>query len=384
MINKRVKLTAGLLVAVTLLAELPVQALASHIAGSANYISGTTYSFSAGAHATINETVVLDDTNNTLYAGVSETDAPLVTEPVQAVDYSMMAVANVNEYVNIRAAADSEAEAVGKLYAKGVGTVLEVLDGWYKIASGNVVGYVSADYLIVGDEATCKAAGEVIGTITTDTLRLRKEASTEAGVYTLLSSGQTVSVLDTTNPEWVQVKYKTYTGYLSSEFVSVETVYQYAESKEEEQARLAAEAEAKARREQAAAEKAAKEAAKAASYVPPAGPGAVNVVNYAVQFVGNPYVYGGTSLTNGADCSGFVMSVYAAFGVSLPHSSYGMRSVGYGVSMEQAQPGDIICYSGHVGIYIGNGQIVHASNRRDGIIISNWTYKKVVAVRRIY
>ena len=121
------------------------------------------------------------------------------------------------------------------------------------------------------------------------------------------------------------------------------------------------------------------------SYNPPSGGSGSSVVDYAVQFVGNPYVYGGTSLTNGADCSGFVMKVYEAFGVSLPHSSYKMRSVGYGVSASEIQAGDIVCYSGHVGIYMGDGRLVHASNRRDGIkITNNWQYKKVLAIRRIF
>ena len=108
------------------------------------------------------------------------------------------------------------------------------------------------------------------------------------------------------------------------------------------------------------------------------------VVDYAVQFVGNPYVWGGTSLTNGADCSGFIMSVYAHFGYSLPHSSSAMRSVGRGVSYAEAQPGDIICYDGHVAIYMGGGQIVHASNAKDGIKISgNAAYRTILAVRRL-
>lgn len=108
------------------------------------------------------------------------------------------------------------------------------------------------------------------------------------------------------------------------------------------------------------------------------------VVNYACQFVGNPYVWGGESLTNGADCSGFIKAVYAKFGVSLPHSSYAMRSCGVGVSYANAMPGDIICYEGHVAIYMGNGAIVHASNERDGIKISyNAAYRTIVAVRRV-
>ena len=109
-----------------------------------------------------------------------------------------------------------------------------------------------------------------------------------------------------------------------------------------------------------------------------------SVVNYACQFVGNPYVWGGTSLTNGADCSGFIMSVYAKFGVSLPHSSAAMAGCGRGVSYSEAMPGDIICYAGHVAIYMGGGQIVHASNARDGIKISgNAAYRPIVAVRRV-
>ena len=109
-----------------------------------------------------------------------------------------------------------------------------------------------------------------------------------------------------------------------------------------------------------------------------------SVVNYACQFVGNPYVWGGTSLTNGADCSGFIMSVYAKFGVSLPHSSGAMAGCGRAVSYSEVMPGDIICYAGHVAIYMGGGQIVHASNAKDGIKISgNAAYRPIVAVRRV-
>lgn len=109
------------------------------------------------------------------------------------------------------------------------------------------------------------------------------------------------------------------------------------------------------------------------------------VVDYALQFVGNPYVLGGSSLTNGIDCSNFVMRVYEPFGVTLPHTSYELRSVGYEVSASEIQPGDIICYSGHVSIYIGDGKCVHASNPRDGIKISpTWTFYKVITIRRIF
>ena len=107
------------------------------------------------------------------------------------------------------------------------------------------------------------------------------------------------------------------------------------------------------------------------------------IADYACKFIGNPYVAGGTSLTNGADCSGFVMSVYQAFGYSLPRSSYAQSAVGKGVSYSEAQPGDIIYYGGHVGIYIGNGQIVHASTERTGIKITSATYRSIITIRRI-
>ena len=110
----------------------------------------------------------------------------------------------------------------------------------------------------------------------------------------------------------------------------------------------------------------------------------VDLISYATQFVGNPYVWGGTSLTNGADCSGFVQSVYNNFGVSLPRTSYEQQNAGREVSYSEAQPGDLICYGGHVAIYMGNGKIVHASNSRDGIKISdNAAYRTILSVRRL-
>ncbi len=108
-----------------------------------------------------------------------------------------------------------------------------------------------------------------------------------------------------------------------------------------------------------------------------------DVIAYATQFIGNPYVWGGTSLTNGADCSGFVMSVYAHFGYSLPRTSYAQEGCGRGVSYSEAQPGDIICYSGHVALYMGGGMIVGAQSSRSGITTQNATYRTIIAVRRI-
>ena len=381
MSNKGVRLTAGFLVVALLLTTVPAEFFAAKTAESTDYTTTTPYSFAAGAHSAITETVVIEDeSEEELYAGVEENEAPVVAEPVNP--YEGIAIAKVNEYLNIRSAANAEAEVLGKLYVNGAAKVLETLDGWYKVTSGSVTGYVAADYVIVGDEAACKAASKRIATVNTENLRLREEATTESDIEALLSVGNKVTVLDESMSDWYKVQYKTTVGYVSAAYVSVETVYSYAESKEEEAARKAAE-EAERRKQEEAKKSSQKTSNK--KYKAPSGVSGQSVADYAVQFVGNPYVWGGTSLTKGADCSGFVMKIYEAYGVKLPHSSYKLRSSGYSVSSSEVQPGDIICYSGHVAIYIGDGKIVHASNKKDGIkITNNWRYKKVLAIRRIF
>lgn len=310
--------------------------------------------------------------------------------------YVGVAIAQVDNYVNVRAEANTESEVLGKLYDNSAATVLETTeDGWYKITSGSVTGYVKCEYVVVGDEELAREVSTRYATVTTQTLNVRMEPSTDAQILTQLPEGDDFVVVDESMymDGWVMVTTSEGEGYVSTDYVELWTEFVTAESKEEEEARLKKEEEAR-RKAAAAAEaarrKAEEEAAAAAgssdtSYSSAGSSNGQAVVDYACQFVGNPYVYGGTSLTNGADCSGFVMAVYAAFGVSLPHSSKSMRSVGYEVSTSEMQPGDIICYSGHVAIYVGNDTIVHASNAREGIkYTSPASYKSIICVRRIF
>ncbi len=330
-------------------------------------------------------------------------------------EFSKLVIARVNDYVNIRSIPSEEGEILGKLYDKSVGDFIEEEDGWYKIKSGTVTGYVKGEYCVTGEEAIAlaKEVGTRVATVTTTTLKVRESEGMNAPVLGLVPIDEELSVVEELDG-WVKVDIEEGYGYVSSEYVSLRTDFVKAESKEEEEARLAKEEEAKkaakeaakkaeekvakdrADKEKAEKEKAQKngqetqqqaEAAPAPAPAPTSGGSDLGnaVVDYAMQFVGNPYVYGGTSLTNGADCSGFVMSVYKNFGVSLPHSSSADRSQGYDVGgLANAQPGDLVCYSGHVGIYAGNGQIVHASTSKTGIIVSNANYRNVLAVRRIF
>ncbi len=316
---------------------------------------------------------------------------------VEADDVSNLCVAKVDDFVYVRSKPSTDSKVKGKLYSKNAATVLSTEGDWYKIKSGNLRGYVSADYIVVGNGAALKSAGTLYATVDTTTLRVRKKATTDSRVIGLVPGGEDIVVKDQKDG-WVKVSVEEGNGWVSTDFVKLHTEYTYGETVREEKARLKKEEKERLEAQEAAARatsngstsgssssSSSSGSSSSSSYSSPSGSTGASVARYACQFVGNPYVYGGTSLTNGADCSGFVMSVYAAFGISLPHSSSALRGVGRGVSLSEAQPGDIICYSGHVAIYIGGGSIVHASNHRDGIkISSNVSYRDVLAVRRIF
>lgn len=398
-----VKLAAGALAAVITFSGLHIDVMASDKVTSVLPSGGVNLflvkdtsleslqTSETGAESKIEASVTIADIQEVMNAASAGSQDP------EEELFRNLVIAQVNRYVNIRSLPSEEGEVLGKLYDNSVGTYIAEENGWYLITSGTVTGYVKAEYCVTGEAAVelAREVGSRMATVNTTTLYVRTEPSIDAPRLGMVPEGEDFLVLDETDG-WIKINMEEGDGWVSKDYVDIRTEFVEAESKAEEEARLAKEAEERrkaqeaARASQAAQQQQTQTQAPAQSGDYAVGEGSelgVAVAEYALQFVGNPYVYGGTSLTNGADCSGFVLSVYANFGVSLPHSAKADRSQGYAVDgIENAQPGDLICYSGHVALYIGNGQIVHASNSRTGIIVSNVNYsnKKILAIRRIF
>lgn len=243
--------------------------------------------------------------------------------PEEKGEYLDMAFTNVSAdtFLYVRSEPSRESEWVGKLYPGSASEIIGPVGEWTKVQSGTVTGYVYTEYIIIGNQAEEKA------------LEIAEASGAE----------------------------------------DIREEVECAESREEEEARLAEEARIA---EEEAARLAEEQAANASTL-------GQAIVDYACQFIGNPYVWGGTSLTEGADCSGFVQSVYAHFGISLPRTTWDQEYAGTGISYSEAMPGDLILYEGHVGIYMGDGQIVNAINASKGIGIIPAACMNIKTVRRV-
>jgi len=237
--------------------------------------------------------------------------------------------------------------------------ILDEVNGWYKIESGNVSGYVSSEYLLTGQKALkrAKKAISTYATVTCDQLKVRQEPNTNCAVLSRVAKDEKLEVVEVLDG-WVKININNNIGYVSAEFVNVhDSLPQGLTIKE-------------------------------LSYGGDVSNKVVELIEYAKQFLGNPYVYGGTSLTNGTDCSGFTMRIFEHFGYSLNRSSGSQSYNGTPVSLSEIKPGDLLFYSygssiGHVAIYIGNGQIIHAGTERTGICIGNAYYQTPCCARRI-
>ena len=270
------------------------------------------------------------------------------TEDTSICGYKNLGIAQVQGSLNVRKKASTDSKVVGKMTDKDACEIVSVKGDWAKITSGKVEGYVKTEYLLTGD-----AAKNVV-TVNTTTLRVREKASEDSAILSLVGEGEDLVVEDTKDG-WYKVEVDDQKGYISGDYVEVTEKLPTASTVKE------------------------------LEYGEGYTDSRVSLVQFALQFVGNRYVWGGTSLTNGIDCSGFTMQVYARYGVGLPHHAASQPAYGNRISASEAKPGDLFFYGSgssisHVGIYIGNGQIVHASNARTGIKISSAYYRTPICV----
>ena len=301
--------------------------------------------------------------------------------------YDNLVIFKKSGYMNVRSTPENKGDdnVIGKLTSKAAGDIIETVDGWYKIKSGTVTGYIAADpeLIATGQEAKDLAMQNAaqMAIITTDVLNVRVEPNTDSKIWTQIVKDERYPVVDQQDG-WVQIDLGSVDAedgsqdgdekaYISTRDNNVEVRYALneaikftpAKDNGSDSSKNGSSGSKQSRRSQ--------------------------LVNYALQFVGNRYVWGGTSLTNGVDCSGFTMRVMEKFGVSLPHYSGSQAQMGKKVSSANMQPGDLIFYGNsrgkinHVAMYIGNGQIVHAASKKSGIKISTWNYRTPVAIRNV-
>ncbi len=266
--------------------------------------------------------------------------------------YKNLGISSVDNYLNVRDQPSENGNIIGKMTSKSAGEILEKTeDGeWYKIQSGSVTGYVKSEYILTGDAAKQEAmdVAELMAIVSTDRLNARTEPSTDAPIWTQISNNERYDVISQQDG-WVEIALDTTSAYVSTDFVDVRYALPEAIpfSPVKEQSSLRSQ-----------------------------------IVNYALQFVGNRYVWGGNDPHTGVDCSGFTKYVYShVAGITLPRVSRDQARTGTKIDSSKMRPGDLIFYTNrsgtvnHVAMYIGNGQIVHAASRRSGIKISTWNYR---------
>ena len=313
-------------------------------------------------------------------------------------EYASLAIANVTNYVNVRTEPNTESAVVGKIYDGAVAQILDVAgenQDWFRIVSGNVEGYIKAEFFIYGD-----AAAEVVdnyvtryAVVTADRLNVRQDPATDAKRIGYIDNGEKVKILQN-DGDWLKVQYtEDKAGYVSAEYVTISEEFIYAKTIEEEQAEIAAQ-KALQKREQSTEQEAPEVITNitlpATTYTSSAEL-RQGIIDYAMQYLENRYVHGGSSLSGGTDCSGFTCFVYAEFGYSISRTPGGQYSgAGRSISSDELQPGDIVCYSSnggksctHVGLYIGDGQIIHSANSRKGVIISAVDYSPIIGMRNV-
>lgn len=290
----------------------------------------------------------------------SEEDVPEEAEPETHWGYTNLGIAHVDNHLNIREEPNENGKLIGKLSKDAACEILEIDEnGWAHIKSGKVEGYCSTEFLYLGEDAVARGreVASMIAIVNTQTLKVREEPNTDSIVITLIPEEEQLEVVEIMENGWIKFLLDDEEAYVSGEYVDVEERLEKAVTLTE------------------------------LKYGQGVSDVRVDLVQYAKQFVGNPYVWGGTSLTNGADCSGFTLSIYKKYGVSLPHHAASQAQLGTKVDYGEAQPGDLVFYAkngriNHVAIYIGNGQVIHASSPKTGIKISSWNYRTPAGIRR--
>lgn len=280
-------------------------------------------------------------------------------EPATICGYTNLGIAQVENHLNIREGAGEEYDLVGKLPVDAGCEILSDEGEWFQIRSGKVTGYVKGEFLLTGQDAANRAneVKSIVATSVIQTLNARVEPNTDCSIWTMIAEGEELQLLEDQG-EWLKVDVDGDECYVAREFVELSEQLQKAMTMTE------------------------------IRYGEGISDVRVDMVQYACQFVGNRYVWGGTSLTNGVDCSGFTMRIYEKYGISLPHSSRAQSGYGTKINSSEAKPGDLFFYGNgdginHVAMYIGNGQVVHASSARTGIKISNAFYRSPICVTRL-